>query len=447
MLQGAPIPLLFEIARLGSSGKVRLDDGRRTVTLAVRRRNVVGVKGMPELWDRLASPTIDTSTCRGHLLQDIPRLMASGVQIDQIFDEAVFTLGRFLADLVDLDEIATFREIPEPDTDAVGLPKSLMHVVVEGLRTFRQPRDVRRSLAAEQERPLVVGRITPEMVRPWSREAAELLEKAGDYPDLNTWLIEIDRAPRGRRDQFWRALDLCLQVRALELEGSKRTPMAVRRVESEDLDSTTPSFSGFSSVSVAPDVPRFLLDLEDEESRSTSSRGPRSQVSEPPERRPSWRRSEKVTLGRDEVFELPPDDDESSFASRRSPSTATATDTGLDDHDDVFAMPADDDDEAPTGTGLDDHDDVFALPPDDDEDDDDQAPTGTGLDDHDDVFALPPDDSEDEEAPSQGSVVSFAADEPDDTTEMADASTTLIIDDDSEHVVRPLFKPRRKKKT
>ncbi len=425
MLQGAPIPLLFEIARSGATGKVRLSDGRRTVTLAVRRRNVVGVKGLPELWDRIQGPGVDTSTCRGHLLQDIPRLMACGVPIDDIFEEAVFSLGRFLADLADHDDVAVFREIPEPLSDSVGLPKSLMAVVVEGLRTFRQPRSVRRGLAVDQDRPLVVGRITPDQIARWDSEAAKLLRQASDYATLDSWLVHIDRAPRGRQDQFWRALDLLLQIGAVELKGSRHTPMAVRSVSREDRDSTTPSVSGFSEFSVAPEVPRFLLDLESSSAASasgpSSSSARTSMASEAAREGMSWRRSEKVTLGEPDLFELPPDDDESSVASRRSrpPPIEAAS---LDDHDDVFALPPDDDSDeldAPLGSGLDDHDDVFALPPDDDDSDDGSSP----------------------------SVVSFTpTDGQDLTTEHDPIVKTTIIDDDSEHVVRPLFTPRKRKK-
>ncbi len=334
VLQGSPIALLFEVYRQGTVGKAILLDGRREVRLAVRRRNVVGIKGLPELWDRLGSPVLDVRELRGHLLQDIPRILAAGIPIDRIFEEASGRLGRFLARLASSETVATFREIPEPDTTVVGLPDDLMTILLEGLRTWRSTGAVRKAVALDLERPLAVDNVGVEVLGAVAPEAVVLLDEVGKWENLAEWVQHIDGSSRGRQQQFWRSLDLVLQIGALELVGSPRNPLKVRRVREEDVTGATPS--GFS---VAPDVPQWILDLEAASVPSDDSRRLG---------RTAGRKSEKFALDQDEeLFALPPDPDESSYKSRSSgtaPSRGTtAPSRGLDDHDEVFALPPDED--------------------------------------------------------------------------------------------------------
>jgi hypothetical protein len=367
-------------------------------------------------------------------MRDIPVLMGCGVGIDRVFEVAIGSLGQFIAGLVELPEVAIFREIPEPDTSVVGLPMPLMAIVAQGMRQSRRLRDIRREFAAEQRLPIRIGKISPSAIAPWAPDAARVLDQAVGRRNLKEWLAEIELAPRGHQDEFWRSMDLLVQLGALILEGGKREPLAVHRLRPEDGESGTPSLiSTFSTTSVAPEVPSFLLHMESgaPEVGRTSNKS-------------SWCLSEKVTLGTQEVFELPPDDDESSFVSRPSRARARRSHHRSSEEPAVVFSPLADPDSTSlssepetvvSGTyrraGLDDYGEVFALPPDEDEDQESESqPAGTGLDDHGEVFALPPDEDEESESPPISEPI----------------DRTVVKDDDSQHVVRPMFRPRYREK-
>jgi hypothetical protein len=203
------------------SGRFVLTTPAREIALDLSVGQVLGVDGMPELLSDLAE--LRGLKLSGNLAKDLNLALTQGVSYETAAQAAATNLGKLLIHQLSHPLGETSFKKAAPSAGAWPLPRTLLDIMREALRTLRTPEDLSRLLGDKMHWEVRRAQVEAS---PFALDPIALRTLGGVREDitLGELLLHSGRGVPARTRAAWTAIDLLMHLGLVALVDPSNAP-------------------------------------------------------------------------------------------------------------------------------------------------------------------------------------------------------------------------------